>query len=308
MSDIPQPNHFNRKPIVAAILGGMVAVSSAQVLTAGANPPAAKNPTLMLASSNNPCNPCAAKNPCNPCAAKNPCNPCAAKNPCNPCAAKKACNPCNPCAAKNPCNPCNPCAAKNPCNPCAAKNPCAAGAGNPCNPCGGATIAAKEFMRPAGFAGIAASTPALVAEGKLLWNDTSLSTNGLSCAGCHANNALLNPTFAQPYPHKIAMPSQMAGVGPMTLDEMVQFCLLVPMQAKALKWGSRELAALTAYTATLQKGFNPCQAQKNPCNPCNPCAAKSSCTNPCNPCNPCAAKNPCNPCNPCAVKNPCKAS
>ncbi len=283
MSDIPQPNHFNRKPIVAAILGGMVAVSSAQVLTAGANPPAAKNPTLMLASSNNPCNPCAAKNPCNPCAAKNPCNPC------------------NPCAAKNPCNPCNPCAAKNPCNPCAAKNPCAAGACNPCNPCGGATITAGEFMRPVGVQGVAAATPALLSEGKSLWNDTSLSTNGLSCAACHANNALFNPTFAETYPHKIAMPSQMAGVGPVYLDEMVQFCLIVPMQSKTLEWGSRELAALTVYAASLQSGFNPCKAVKNPCNPCNPCAAK-------NPCNPCAAKNPCNPCNPCAVKNPCKAT
>ena len=289
MSDIPQPNHFNRKPIVAAILGGMVAVSSAQVLTAGANAPAAENPTLLLASSNNPCNPCAAKNPC---------------NPCNPCAAKKACNPCNPCAAKNPCNPCNPCAAKNPCNPCAAKNPCAAGACNPCNPCGGAKVAAKDFMRPAGFAGIAAATPALLNEGKALWNDTSLSTNGLSCQACHANDALFNPAFAKPYPKKIAMPSEMAGVGPITLDEMVQFCMVVPMQAKPLKWGSSQLAALTAYSATVQKGFNPCKAAKNPCNPCNPCAAKKAC----NPCNPCAAKNPCNPCNPCAVKNPCKAT
>jgi hypothetical protein len=286
MSDIPQPNHFNRKPIVAAILGGIVAVSSAQVLTAGANLPAAKNPVLMLAASTNPCNPCAAKNPC---------------NPCNPCAAKKACNPCNPCAAKKACNPCNPCAAK---------NPCAAGACNPCNPCGAAKIAARDFMRPVGFQGVAAATPALVSEGKSLWNDTSLSTNGLSCQSCHANNALLNPTFAQPYPHKIAMTSQMAGVGPVYLDEMVQFCMVVPMQAKPLKWGSRELAAITAYAGSLQAGFNPCQAKKspcNPCNPCNPCAAKKACS----PCNPCAAKNPCspcNPCNPCAVKNPCKAS
>ncbi len=42
MSDIPQPNHFNRKPIVAAILGGIVAVSSTQMLMAGTNPPAVK--------------------------------------------------------------------------------------------------------------------------------------------------------------------------------------------------------------------------------------------------------------------------
>ncbi len=274
MSDIPRPNHFARNPIAAAVLGGIVALSSTQVLAAGVtatNPPAAKNPTLVLAASCNPCNPCAAKK-C---------------NPCNPCAAK-ACNPCNPCAAKG-CNPCNPCAAK---------------------------VSAKDFVRPAGVGAPAASTAALVSQGKALWNDTSLGTSGLSCQSCHANGAALNATFAEPYPHKVAMPSQMAGVGPIHLDEMVQFCMLVPMKAPALKWGSRELAALTAYSAELQRGFNPCKVAKNPCNPCNPCAAKKACNpcNPCaakkacNPCNPCAAKNPCNPCNPCAVKNPCKTS
>jgi len=296
MSRIPQPSHFNRKPIVAAILGGIVAISSAQVLMAGStatNPPAAKNPTLMLAATCNPCNPCAAKK-C---------------NPCNPCAAKK-CNPCNPCAAKK-CNPCNPCAAKacNPCNPCAAKKGC-----NPCNPCGGAKVAAKDFVRPAGVGAPAASNAAMVARGKALWNDKSLGNSGLACQSCHVNGAALNATFAQAYPHKIAMPTQMAGVGAIHLDEMVQFCMVVPMQAKPMKWGSQELAALTAYSAEVQKGFNPCKVSKGACNPCNPCAAKKC--NPCNPCaakkcnpcNPCAAKNPCNPCNPCAAKNPCKTS
>ncbi len=301
MSDIPQPKHFNRKPIVAAVLGGIVAVSSTQVLMASAtasNPPAVKHPTLMLAATCNPCNPCAAKkcNPCNPCAAKTACNPC------NPCAAKKACNPCNPCAAKKACNPCNPCAAK-ACNPC-----------NPCNPCGGVKVSAKDFVRPAGVGAPTVSSAALVSEGQALWNDTSIGTSGLACQSCHVNGAALNPTFAQPYPHKVAMPSQMAGVGPIHLDEMVQFCMVVPMKAKPLKWGSQELAALTAYSAELQKGFNPCKVSKGACNPCNPCAAKKC--NPCNPCaakkcnpcNPCAVKNPCNPCNPCATKNPCKTS
>jgi hypothetical protein len=248
--------------------------------TAATNPPAAKNPTLLLAATCNPCNPCAAKK----------------------------CNPCNPCAAKA-CNPCNPCAAKacNPCNPCAAKNPCAAGACNPCNPCAAKKVAAGEFVRPAGVGAPAASTAALVSKGKALWNDKSLGTSGLACQSCHVNGAALNATFAQAYPHKVAMPSQMAGVGPIHLDEMVQFCMVVPMAAKPLRWGSQDLAALTAYSAELQKGFNPCKASKspcNPCNPCNPCAAKKACS----PCNPCAAKNPCNPCNPCAAKNPCKSS
>ena len=236
------------------------------------------------------CNPCAAKkNPCNPCAAKkNPCNPCAAKNPCNPCAAAKACNPCNPCAAKNPCNPC---AAKNPCNPCAAAkacnpcNPCAAK--NPCNPCGAGKLAATAFMRPSGLSASYTSNAALIEEGKRLWNDTSLSSNGLACGTCHKDMAALNKSFSQPYPHEVAMPSQMAGVGSIHADEMVQFCMVQPMQSKPLHWNSKSLAALTAYTLELQKSFNPCAAAKNPCNPCNPCAAKK---NPCNPCNPCAAK------------------
>ena len=102
-----KPMHINRKPLYAAVVGGVFAISASNVVIADSvNPTAQQNP-LILAGACNPCNPCAAKNPC---------------NPCNPCAAK-ACNPCNPCAAKNPCNPCNPCAAKNPCNP---SNPCAA--------------------------------------------------------------------------------------------------------------------------------------------------------------------------------------
>ncbi len=211
----------------------------------------------------------------------------------------------NPCAARKTSTfllaaATNPCAAKNPCNPCAARNPC--GAGNPCNPCGGAKVAASQFKRPAGVKLSTKVDPTLLAEGKRLWNDKSLSTNGLSCASCHKGNSLLNATFAQDFPHKIAMPSQMAGTSEIYADEMVQFCLLVPMQSKALPWNSRELAALTSYTLSLQRGFNPCAAKKAPagaCNPCNPCAAKRAC----NPCNPCAAKKkPCNPCNPCAAR------
>jgi hypothetical protein len=110
-----KPVHINRKPLYAAIIGSVFAVSTSSVVIADAvNPAAVQNPLILAATT--ACNPCAAK--------KNPCNPC------NPCAVKKVSNPCNPCAAKkNPCNPCNPCALKknpcNPCNPCATKkNPC----------------------------------------------------------------------------------------------------------------------------------------------------------------------------------------
>lgn len=209
-----------------------------------------------------------------------------AANPCNPCADKK--NPCNPCAGKR--NPCNPCAGKNPCNPCGGKNPC--------NPCGGAAkIDPNSFTRPAGSKSASGNQAELVKLGKALWNDKSIGKSGLACQTCHQQNRLFNASFAQPYPHKVKMAVDRAGLISIQLDEMVQFCMIVPMKADILPWNSKQLAALTAYSAAVQKGYtpsaNPC-AGKNPCNPCggkNPCAGK-------NPCNPCGGKkrNPCNPC------------
>lgn len=244
--------------------------------------------------------------------------------PCNPCAARDrkgsaAMNPCaaNPCAAKNPCaaNPCaaNPCAAK---NPCAATNPCAASA----NPCAGANpCTAKAVKRPAGYTPYRGNHKDLAAKGEKLFNDTSLSSNGMSCNTCHVNGASYAPTFKEDYPHKVAMAAD-AGVKKIHLDEMVQLCMVTPMATEPLDWKSETLAALVAYTSDEQtryratmasSGDNPCAA-KNPC-AANPCAAKNPCA--ANPCaaNPCAAKNPCagkNPCaaNPCAAKNPCAGS
>lgn len=224
------------------------------------------------ADSANPCNPCAA-NPCNPCGG-NPCNPCGA-NPCNPCGA----NPCNPCGG----NPCNPCGG-NPCNPCGG------------NPCGGAATDSSRFLQPAGTQ-VDTSDPSLLAEGEALWNDKALSgTGALACATCHVGGtSQMNADFAKPYPHKVAMPRQAAGVDQVNAAEMVQFCMLTPMTNDALPWGSRQLAALTAYVEHLQEGFDPTTASAGGANPCNPCGGNPC--NPCggNPCNPCGA-NPCNPC------------
>ena len=76
----------------------------------------------------------------------------------------------------------------------------------------------------------------------------------------------LNATFAQAYPHRVAMPYQRSGLDKVDIDEMVQFCMLVPMQADILPWDSNELLALSSYSLVVQQGFNPCAA-KNPCNP-----------------------------------------
>ena len=182
--------------------------------------------------------------------------------------------PAAPAAAQNPCNPCaaNPCAG-NPCNPCG---------GNPCNPCGGgAAVDPARFQQPPS-AVVAEPTPELEARGEALWNDKSLSRNGLACATCHVGGyAQMNATFAKPFPHRVNMPAQMAGVEQVNAAEMVNFCMLQPMQAEPLGWDTSELAALAAYVEKIQKGYDPGQAAANPCaaNPCNPCGA-----NPCNPC------------------------
>ena len=149
----------------------------------------------------------------------------------------------------------------------------------------------QGVMRPANYRPYKGSQKELVAYGKRLFSDTSLSSNGMSCSTCHDNNGAFQATFEKPYPHYVQMTDERAGVRSVHLDEMVQFCMVAPMAAKPLPWNSKKLAALTAYTATLQKGFrtgNPCVA-KNPCAAMNPCAAK----NPCAAHNPCAARNPC---------------
>jgi cytochrome c len=192
-----------------------------------------------------------------------------------------------PCRA-NPCAPgsstsMNPCAAKNPCaanNPCSAANPCAAAMSN--------RIDSNLVTRPKHYRPYKGTQAELVAYGEKLFSDTSLSTNGMSCNTCHQSFGAYNDTFAMPYPHFVQMPSDRAGLQAVHLDEMVQFCMVAPMAAKPLPWDSKELAALTAYTATLQKDFKPRTG--------NPCAAKA----PCAAANPCAAKNPCAASNPCA--------
>ena len=185
----------------------------------------------------------------------------------NPCAAS------NPCAARNPCGGANPCAGRNPCG----ANPCAA------NPCAGGRVDPERFRQPEGVTLASGDRAALVAEGERLWNDPSIGKSGLSCGNCHVQGyALMNPTFAKPYPHFVAMAKERAGVEQVNAAEMVNFCMLVPMAAEPLPWDSRQLAALTAYVEHLQPSYRPVQGT-GAANPCNPCAGA----------NPCAGRNPC---------------
>lgn len=124
------------------------------------------------------------------------------------------------------------------------------------NPCAAAgKVDPKLVTRPAGTRLFAGKQAELVSEGERLWNDTKLSTNGLSCQTCHRANASFKGTFAKPYPHAVAMVKERAGLTQIRMDEMVQMCMVVPMAAKPLPWDSKELAELTAYVGEIQKKF-----------------------------------------------------
>lgn len=180
--------------------------------------------------------------------------------------AMATCKPCAPRAGKR--NSCSPCAAR---NPCAASNPCAAGD----------RVDPKAVTRPEGTKPYQGDRAALLNEGKALWNSKEISrNNSMSCSSCHQDGtAMLQPDFAKPYPHFVQMAKDVAGMESITLEGMVQLCMIKPMQSKPFAWDSRQLAALTAYTSVLQKEFKPVgsAAARNPCAPKNPCSMKNPC-------------------------------
>jgi|SRR5450830_925440 len=93
--------------------------------------------------------------------------------------------------------------------------------------------------------------------GAQLWKDTKLSSNGMACATCHANHGAFQASFAHPYPHTVQMAKNQLGRKSVHLDEMIQACMVMPMETKPLPWDSKELAALVAYVQIQQKSFKP---------------------------------------------------
>ena len=169
----------------------------------------------------------------------------------------------------------NPCM-KNPCmkNPCM-KNPCMK---NPCmkNPCSNVS-SDIEPLRDSKFK----NRKKAVKLGKKLWKSKKLGTSGQSCATCHGGGDGLG--FDKPFPHYVSMADDVV-----TLDQMINFCVINPLKGEPLKWNSKEMTALAAYYNHLSvqsgaTGKNPCM--KNPCakNPCakNPCAKNPCMKNPC---------------------------
>lgn len=107
-------------------------------------------------------------------------------------------------------------------------------------------------LRPPGYKPEYRITESAVKRGKQLFNDTSLSTNGRSCSGCHQNAQSFGPGFKTPYPHAAMNSKARFGVDKLQLDEVIQVCLQGPLKNVPLEWGSPEQVDLTTYLLKVQ--------------------------------------------------------
>ena len=97
-----------------------------------------------------------------------------------------------------------------------------------------------------------------VENGKKLFNDTTLGTSGMTCNSCHMEGGtkagkmgdMSIPPFddlAPKYPKYFMMAKKV-----MTLDQVVNFCIVNPLKGKALAWDDQKLTDLTAYCASVK--------------------------------------------------------
>jgi len=128
----------------------------------------------------------------------------------------------------------------NPCNPCSIK-PIA----NPCNPGGGmktdgrlTDANGRAMIREHAFQSFrqAADT------GASMWKDESLGKAGVACLSCHSGFERLHFDKNQTFPHYVEMVGDVV-----TLDQMINFCMLTPMQGKPFDANSKELTAMAAF-------------------------------------------------------------
>jgi cytochrome c len=95
-----------------------------------------------------------------------------------------------------------------------------------------------------------------VKRGKALFNDPGLGTNSMSCNSCHKDGGTVDAIMGEmkvkafedlnvKYPKYVSMMGQIDKV--ITLDQMVNYCIVNPMGGKALAADDQRLADLVAY-------------------------------------------------------------
>ena len=86
----------------------------------------------------------------------------------------------------------------------------------------------------------------VVKKGRALWTSGDLGTNGVACAQCHPNAANTHP---ETYPK---FQKQLGRV--VALREMINWCLLNPLEGKPLKLGDPKMIAIEAYVLFERRG------------------------------------------------------
>jgi cytochrome c len=95
-----------------------------------------------------------------------------------------------------------------------------------------------------------------VKRGKALFNDPKLGTSNMTCASCHKDGGTVDGIMGEMkikafeklnvhYPKYMSMMGQIDKV--ITLDQMVNFCVVTPLKGEALAADDQRLADLVAY-------------------------------------------------------------
>jgi len=96
--------------------------------------------------------------------------------------------------------------------------------------------------------------------GKALFNDPALGTTGMSCSSCHMEGGTkpgkMGDMEIKPFMNVAATYPKYAGMAGkvITLDQIVNICIMKPMKGTPLKWDDQRLADLSAYVASVKPG------------------------------------------------------
>ncbi len=86
----------------------------------------------------------------------------------------------------------------------------------------------------------------VVTEGRSLWGSPDLGTNGVACGQCHPNAANTHP---ETYPK---FQKQLGRV--VALREMINWCIMNPLEGETLELDDPRMIALEAYIAYERRG------------------------------------------------------
>ena len=86
----------------------------------------------------------------------------------------------------------------------------------------------------------------VVADGQALWGSPDLGTNGVACGQCHPNGANTHP---ETYPK---FQQQLGRV--VALREMINWCLMNPLEGETLELDDPRMIALEAYITYERRG------------------------------------------------------